>query len=50
MKNIPIPLLIVFTFILIAVLPFLLVFLFLGACLGFEKDIEKFFNPDKEEA
>jgi nitrogen fixation/metabolism regulation signal transduction histidine kinase len=49
MKDIPIPLLIVFGFILVAVVPFLLVFLFLGVCLGFEKDIEQFFKPDKEE-
>ena len=49
MKNIPMPLLIVFGFILIAVVPFLLVFLFLGICLGFEKDIENFFKPEKEE-
>ena len=47
-KNMPIPLMMVLGFIILAVMPFLLVVLFFGACFGFEKEIESFFKPDKE--
>lgn len=32
----------------VSVLPFLILFILLGVCLGFEKDIESFFHPNKE--